>query len=126
MYCPICQNQIEDGAQFCSNCGTSLRYAPEQKQDNNVSSIMLLAYILILFLITIIQVIIEKIFPSLYETSWKYVFGLLWIISNISLILPALAIKNTYLKIAGIAIASIWIFYHIYQNIQWMIAFSRY
>ena len=126
MYCPRCQNQTEDGAQFCRNCGISLQFVPENKQDNNVSSIMLLAYILILFFATIIQFIIEKTFTSLYETPWKYIMGILWIISSISFILPALAIKNMYLKIAGIVIASIWIIYHVTQNIEWMMMLSRY
>ena len=125
MYCPKCQNQTEDGAQFCRNCGTSLRYAPEQKQDNDASSIMLLVYILILFINTLFQFVITEVSEFQMET-FKYVLGLMWIISNISLFLPALAIKNKPLKIVGIIFASIWIIYHVIQNIQWMLAFNRY
>jgi uncharacterized membrane protein YvbJ len=69
VYCPKCQSQNEEGAQFCKNCGTNLCFQQEQKTDN--------------------------------------VMRISWIISNISLILTALAIKNKSLKIIEIIFAAI-------------------
>jgi hypothetical protein len=56
-----------------------------------------------------------------WEAPWKYVMGLIGIISNIRMILPALAIKNKSLKIIGIIFAVLMIIYHAYGNIEFML-----
>jgi hypothetical protein len=119
MYCPNCQSQNKENAQFCRNCGSNLWYTPDLKQDNDV---LLLVYILIAFFAAVVQFVIQRIFSISYfgKSPWIYVMGLIWIISNISLILPALAIKNKSLKIIGIIFAAIIIIYHIYGNIEFM------
>jgi len=119
MYCPNCQSQNEENAQFCRNCGSNLWYTPDLKQDNDV---LLLVYILIAFFAAVVQFVIQRVFSISYfgKSPWIYVMGLIWIISNISLILPALAIKNKSLKIIGIIFAAIIIIYHAYGNIEFM------
>jgi len=122
MYCQKCQTQNEESAQFCRNCGANLRYTQsETKTGNDVSSTLLLVYILIAFFGAIVSFVITKFIGSYWEGSWRYVMGIIWLISNISLILPALAIKNKSLKIIGIIFAAIVIIYHAYGNIEFML-----
>ena len=125
MYCQKCQTQNEESAQFCRNCGTNLRYTQtETKTGNDVSSTLLLVYILIAFFANVVQLVTQRVFSIFYWKSgsvWKYVMVLIWIISNISLILPALAIKNKSLKIIGIIFAAIVIIYHAYGNIEFLL-----
>jgi hypothetical protein len=123
MYCQKCQTQNEESAQFCRNCGANLRYTQtETKTGNDVSSTLLLVYILITFFAAVVQLVIQRVFSIPYwEGGWKYVMGLIWLISNISLILPALAIKNKSLKIIGIIFAAIVIIYHVYGNIEFLL-----
>lgn len=123
MYCPKCQNQNEETAQFCRNCGTNLYFSQhETKTENDVSSTLLLVYILIAFFAAIVQLVIQRVFSiSYWESPWRYIMGLIWIISNISMILPALAIKNKSLKIIGIIFAALMIIYHAYGNIEFML-----
>jgi hypothetical protein len=121
MYCPKCQSQNEESAQFCRTCGANLRYPQVENQSNDVSSTLLLVYILIAFFATVIQLVIQRALSiSCWESPWKYVMGLIWIISNISFILPALAIKNKSLKIIGIIFAAILVIYHAYGNIEFL------
>ena len=122
MYCQKCQSQNEESAHFCRNCGTNLRYTQQGlNTENNVSSILLLTYILITFFVVVVQLVIQRVLEIHYwESNWKYVLGLFWLISNISLILPALAIKNKFLKIIGIIFAVIIIIYNVYGNFEFM------
>ena len=122
MYCQKCQAQNEEHAQFCGNCGTNLRYTQQNLfTADNVSSALLLVYILIAFFSSVFQLIIQRALEIAYwESPWKYVMGGIWLISNVSLILPALAIKNMILKIVGIIFAVIVIIYHAYGNFEFM------
>jgi hypothetical protein len=122
MYCQKCQTQNEESAQFCRNCGANLRYTQQEvKTENDVSSTLLFVYILIAFFGAIVNFTITKFAGSYWEGSWRYVMGAIWLISNISLILPALAIKNKSLKIIGIIFAAIVIIFHAYGNIEFML-----
>jgi hypothetical protein len=119
MHCPKCQFQNEENAQFCRNCGTNL-HAPQvqQNQGNDNSSTLLLVYILVAFFVVIVQFVIQRTFSmSYWETPWKYVRGIIGLISGFSIILPALAIKNRQLKIIGIILAALLALYHAYANI---------
>ena len=123
MYCQKCQTQNEESAQFCRNCGANLRNTRQGlKTGNDVSSSLLFVYILIVFFAAIVQLVLQRVFPiSYFESYWKYVMGSIWLISNISLILPALAIKNKSLKIIGIIFAAIIIIFHTCGNIELML-----
>ena len=122
MYCQKCHTQLtelEESAQFCRNCGANLRCVQEiSKPESNVSSVLLLVFIVIALVISIINVSITKLVYNWYFTEMRYVVTGLWIINGISLILPALAIRNKPMKIIGIVIASILIMWNIYSNVQ--------
>lgn len=123
MYCQKCQTQNEESAQFCRNCGANLSYTQQElKTGNDVSSTLLLVYILVAFFAAIVQFLLQRAFEiSYWETPWKYAMGLIWLITNISMILPALAIKNKSLKVIGIIFAALMIIYHSYGNIEFML-----
>jgi hypothetical protein len=124
MYCQKCQTQNEESSQFCRNCGANLRYTQTGiKTDSDMSSTLLFVYILIAFFAAVFQLLIYKVFSIPYwDSGWKYVVGVSWLISNISFILPALAIKNKPLKIIGIIFAAIVIIYNAYENIKFLLS----
>jgi len=119
MYCPSCQSQNEKNAQFCKNCGTKLFYAQEQNPDSNVSSVILIVWIGIVFFVGIISAAIQSLVDEWYAVPTKYVMICLNIIANVSHILPALAIRNKTLKIIGIVLVSIIVIYWVYRQIEW-------
>jgi hypothetical protein len=121
MYCPKCQSQNEETAQFCRNCGSNLRYSQEVSNNNDTSSLLLLVFILITLILNIANFAIEKLVDNWYEGATRYVHGSLWLLGNISYILPALAIKNKTLKIIGIILVSMLIIYWGYSNIEFMV-----
>ena len=121
MYCQKCQTQNEESAQFCRNCGANLRYTQEQKQENDVSSTLLVVFIIIAFICQLANFAITKFVYDWYFGGTKFVVGCIWLIQGISFILPALSIKNKSLKIIGIIFASLMIIYSLYSNISFLI-----
>ena len=118
MNCPKCQNQNEETAQFCKNCGLNLHYTQPINNGNDTSSILLLVFILIALVSAISQFALQKLVVHWYEGTTKYLIGSIWILQNFNLILPALAIKNKTLKIIGIVLISILIIYQGYTNLE--------
>ncbi len=111
MYCPKCQSQNEENAQFCRNCGTNL-YAPQvEAKSDNTSSTLLFVYIAIMAISVLAQFAIQKFVGYWYEGVWRYVQGTLWLIQNLTFILIPLSIKNKTLKIIGLVIAAVLIIY---------------
>jgi len=122
MYCLKCQNLNDESARFCGICGTNLRYTQQEiKTKNNLSSTLLLVYILIAFVAQIINLSIQTFLDNWYDAPIKYIIGAFWLLQNCSFILIALSIKNIILKIIGIIFASLLIIYWIYSNVIFMI-----
>jgi predicted amidophosphoribosyltransferase len=120
MYCPKCQSQNEENAQFCRNCGTNLHTPQVETKEDNTSSTLLFMYIAIMAISVLAQFEIQNLVDNWYEGVWKYVQGTLWLIQNLIFILIPLSIKNKALKIIGIVIAAILIIYWGYSNVEFM------
>lgn len=113
MNCPNCNHPNEDGAQFCRNCGADLH-----SKGNEKTGLLNFLYIAILFVVGLCSLLITL--PDGWNRS-KLLYTLItmcWIISNIAILLPALAIKNKPLKITGIILSLIYAAYYIYENIR--------
>ena len=122
MYCPKCQAENEDSARFCRNCGIKLHYTQEVlKAKTDVSSKLIITTIIIVFICSLAQFLIHEMVSNWYNLPVKYIAGILIILTNLSLILLVLAIKNKTLKIIGIVIASILIIYWVYNMVVFMI-----
>ena len=121
MICQKCQSQNVGGSQFCGNCGTNLYY-PQRTSDtqSDVSGIALMAFIAITFVCTFLQFAIQTLVPEWYVSPMKRVLVFLWLTQNTSFILPALAIKNTTMKIIGLILTSVLIAYWIYLNAMFL------
>lgn len=122
MNCLRCNTKNEDGAKFCKNCGMNMNYTPSNEHTESKSSDNLLFIYLCLFFVIgfVAQTAIEKSVDNWYESPTKYIRSSLWILTNLSLILIPLAIKNKTLKIVGLIITSIMIIYWIYGNVDFM------
>ena len=120
MYCLKCQAQNEESAHFCTNCGENLWYKHDVKSGNDISSTLLIIFVIIVFISNIIQSAIQLI-PDWYSSPVKYVAGCFWILQSISFLLPALAIKDNTMKIIGIILASLSIVYSLYKHIMFLI-----
>ena len=86
-----------------------------------IADILIVVYILLMFFNLVLNFLGPKIFDDWYYGPTKYLQGFFWILSNLSLILVAIAIRNIYIKIFGILIALIIAFYNAYGNIEWML-----
>lgn len=122
MNCLRCNTENEDGTKFCKNCGMDMNYTPSNEHTESKSSDNLLFIYLCLFFVIgfVAQTAIEKLVDNWYESPTKYIRSSLWILTNLSLILVPLAIKNKTLKFAGLIITSIMIIYWIYVNFYFM------
>ena len=123
MYCQKCKTQNGTGAQFCGNCGAHLFYSQEvTKKESNVSGVLLFVYILIFFFVVLVELLVTTIMIGItfWEAPWKYILGVLYIVRSISVVLPAVAIKNKPLKIIGIIFAVILASYLVWRNLTWL------
>ena len=117
MYCPNCQEQNGKDALFCKNCDAEL-YHPQQETNDNTSSILLIIYLAIIMFSGIAQRLVTVLVEDWYQTPVKFVFYAIGFISSACIILPALAIKNTTLKIIGIILSSLLIIMSIYSYVE--------
>lgn len=117
MICPKCHSEIDNGAKFCTHCGSSLT---QQEGENGCASILIFIWIVIQSLTCIINQIIYAVCDSWYSSSAKYVVYSLWIISNASMVLVPFGIRNKVLKIIGLVIAIALALFYIYSNIRAM------
>lgn len=142
MYCKNCHREIIDGATFCTYCGTHQNEVIQQEQQPvqqewtqttqqgqpnttggfDLSSTLLLAYIIISIMTSLIATIITKNVYGWYDGGWYIICQILWIISNLSLILVPLAIKNKTLKIIALVLSVpfilYWVIYHLTEIIR--------
>lgn len=108
MNCPNCNHPNEDGAKFCRNCGADL-----SSQEKGKTSVLIFVYIATVFTLGIITCLITMFSTDWYKNKIIYVIlTVCWIMTNLSILLPALAIKKKPLNIVAIILASIYaVFY---------------
>ena len=120
MICPKCNRENEDGAMFCRYCGSSMNPVPEN--ESNISSILILVWIIAVGLLSITTSLYIKFVDNWSEGSSKMVYIGIQIIHNISMILPAFAIKNRTLRTICIILMSCLILWWRYRNISWALS----
>ena len=116
MICPKCNRENEEGAMFCRYCGSSMNPVPEK--ESNISSILILVWIIALVLLNITYYLCAKFDMG----SPKTVYVGIQSIKDIIMILPAFAIKNRTLRIIGIILMSCLILWLMYGNITWALS----
>ena len=96
---------------------------PSNENSNSTSSDkLLITYLCIAFFVFISGFAIDKLVDNPYEGPIKYVRSSLWILSNLSMILIPLSIKNKSLKIIGLILTIIMAIYWTYGNVEFMIS----
>jgi hypothetical protein len=122
MNCLRCNTENEEGAKFCKNCGMDMTYTPSNENLNSTSSDkLLITYLCIAFFVFISVFAIDKLVDNPYEGPIKYIRGSLWALSNLSMILIPLSIKNKSLKIIGLILTIIMAIYWTYSSVEFMI-----
>lgn len=116
MLCPKCFQENDDNALFCKHCGSKL--VKQESTSDNLSSILLLVWVIIFFVAGGIQTLITKFVDDWYLGGWRTFYFLICVVFNVSNILPAVAIKNKTMKIVAIVLVAIPTLYYIYSNIQ--------
>jgi uncharacterized membrane protein YvbJ len=109
-FCTHCGEEIADDAVICVKCGCSTgKVVPKnqgtsgiEKSTGNISDILLIVFVGIIFLIFVIQRIIISLVPEWYGSPARILYYFLSIIENLSYFLPAFSINNRMLKILGI------------------------
>jgi len=119
MKCPQCNTENNQEAKFCSLCGSP--FNSPKKANSKISDIMLIVNVFAITFTTLLIMLIEKLAYSPYESNYKYIIGVLWIIQNLCTILIPLSIKNNTLKIIAIILTAIHMIYYIYGNIHFML-----
>lgn len=109
----------ENGISCWGNLETSLDFPlPEQKTSN----ILLFVFISILFFVSSVDVLLSTLGVLTWIGAWGYIMRVLWIIFNISMILPAIAIRNNTLRIIGTVLALIYITFMMIRNVIWLLS----
>ena len=118
MNCLRCNTENLIGAKFCKNCGMNLTYTPSNHNTiSKISDKFLMIFIVIAFVSTLIQFVIQKFVDNWYESPIKYIQETFWLLQNLSFILIPLSIKNKALKITGLVITLIMVIYWAFTNI---------
>ena len=121
MNCLQCNTLNEEGAKFCKNCGIDMTYTPSNENKTSKSSdILLMTYLCMAFFILVSTFTLEILIEDWYDGPAKYIRGSLWVLSNLSMILIPLAIKNKALKVVGLIITIVIAFYYTYGNVGFM------
>lgn len=115
MICPKCFQENDDNALFCKHCGSKM--IKKESAESNLSGILLLVWAIIFFVAVGIQTLITTCVDEWYFSGWRIFYFLVCALHNASNILPAIAIKNTTLKIVAIVLVAIPTIYFIYSNI---------
>ena len=92
MICPKCNRENEDGAMFCRYCGSSMN--PVQEKESNISSILILVWIIAVGLLSITT--------NLYDNWYETFYIVIRMIHNIIMILPLIIAKKflvSFLKV---------------------------
>lgn len=122
MNCLRCNTPNEEGAKFCKNCGMDMTYTPSNENSNSTSSDKLLITCLCIAFFTFISAFtIDELVDNPYEGSMRHIRGSLLILSNSSMILIPLSIKNKTLKIIGLILTIIVVIYGTYINVKFII-----
>lgn len=122
MKCTNCNTENNESAKFCKNCGENLNTTLSvETTDSKLSDKLLFTNLCIAIFTFVCSIAIEKLVDNWYEDpTSKYIRGSLWVISNLSMILIPLSIKNNTLKIIGLILTAIMALYWIYGNIEFM------
>ena len=120
MNCLRCNTPNEAGAKFCRNCGTNLHTTFQANANNKTSDILLIIFVIIAFITTAVQFLIEKLADNWYESPTKYYYGALWILQNLCFILIPLAIKDKSIKIIGLIITMIIVAFWVYSSFDFI------
>lgn len=121
MNCPKCQNQNEENASYCRNCGSSLHNIYNEPVKENTAGDVLI-------LITIIFMVINRIYyvfiPKFVEEWWttmkipNTILNLIWGFIPIAL---AIAVRNKTMKIVLLVVGGLYLIYNLYENIAQLI-----
>ena len=119
---PKCETEFLEGAKYCQKCGANLG-DPQQiiKEKKNLQCQLLLIFIIITFVCVQVQFLINELIDNWYNSPLRYIYGAFMILHHISIILPALVIKNKTLKIIGIIFAAIVILYRLYSFVEFLV-----
>ncbi len=121
MNCPKCQTGNEENAQFCRNCGTNLYISQMLQTDTKLADTLILIFLIYLFVSSLTGFALQKVVDNWYEGTTKYIQIGMNLVYAFTPVLLGIAIKNKTGKIIGIILASIFAFYIIYSNINWML-----
>lgn len=114
MICPKCFHENVEGAQFCNHCGSTLK--PKDSNNDKLSSILLLIWSIAFIVLNVIQQLMIS-FVVDWVSPWNKIYLITCIIQNISMILPAIAVKNITIKIICIVLVALPTMYYLYSNI---------
>lgn len=120
MNCPKCQTENEANVQFCRRCGWNMHMEISTEKPNN-RDMLLAVFLVIAFVSTFFQFLMQQFVSDWHEAPMKYVQGAFWLLQNVSFLLVALAIKNKSLRTLAIAVATILVCYWVYLNLQFLL-----
>lgn len=120
MNCPKCNRENEEGALYCRYCG-SLMHQSENK-ESNLSTVLLFVWVIATCVLSLINNLITELADNWYGSSVKIVVYGIFVLQNLIMLLPVVAIKNKTLKIIGIVVMSISVIWWIIQNVQAMLS----
>lgn len=117
MICKRCKREIADGAIFCTQCGAN-QYENSKTEDKSSSSEILLIFIVLEVVFGVFNQLIYGLVDNWWDSSWRYLCFIMYIILNLSLLLIPLAIKKQSLRIVGFVLIIPWVLYLLYNNIS--------
>lgn len=129
MKCPKCYTENDPDANYCEHCGRRIIAARQHSPlvflyGVSMSDLLLFGTITGLFILNLCQAGMSLLNFTLSWQITNYISGALWILMNLLLFLPVLAIQNKSIKTVAIILATVYTVVAIIGNIKFIISTS--
>ncbi len=123
MDCPKCTSPNDVTSLYCRNCGSHLHLDKKKKSSEAFRDKLLLAFIAIILVHLVSGNLMRNAVPDFMESKVWYLHAARIVLYYFFFFLPAFAIRDIKLRIAGIALASIITIYLVYTNYEFLTLF---
>lgn len=111
---------VEGGDLNTSDVNKNEANKVETKTENKLNDSLLMIFIGVAFVSWLVQFLMHKLVNHWYESPFKYIQSICWILQNLSYLLLPILVKNKALRIVGFILTGLFVAYYFSVNLRIM------